>query len=103
MEFGNGDASSSNEPRLRVTRNMIVKSLTMKANVMGLSTTLIFTLRKNSVNTALTLTTTNANPNFSRVSGDVSVSFVAGDFLSMQVNKNGVGSASDIVVSVETY
>jgi hypothetical protein len=90
---------SGNEQKMRIAKPCIALSITVRARISPGSTDVV-TLNKNGVNTAVTVSLT--TPATSNVSNATSVSFAAGDDISLQYAR-GTAGANDVEVTVELY
>jgi hypothetical protein len=90
---------NGNEQFIYCPQSCIAKSLSVR-NLTTPGTTNTFTLRKNGVNTALAVSL--ANPATSAINNTTTVTFAAGDSISMQSSRGGAG-ATETVVMVELY
>lgn len=90
---------NGNEQFIYCPQNCIAKSLSVR-NLTTPGTTNTFTLRKNGINTTLAVSL--ANPATSAINNTTTVTFAAGDSISMQCSRGGAG-ATETVVMVELY
>lgn len=93
---------SISEIKLRLPRKAIVKTLHVRvATAPGVGKTTTVTLRKNGIDTALVVALTGTD--VSMVDTANSVSFAAGDDISMKVVTDAGNATADIVCAVEVY
>ena len=100
---GNG-ASQANEVTLRVTRAGILRRLYVHQRVGAQNDkgkTNVYTVRKNSVNTALTCTLTGTTKYGADTSNEVSVA--AGDQISLKIDGATSAAGNDAVATIELY
>ena len=96
------NAESANEVQLRMRRSGILHRLSLHSRVApGAGKSDVFTVRKNGVATALTVTLANANVNAEITT--VSVSFNAGDLLSVEAVTAAGSASQDVVIMTEVY
>ena len=100
MKIGTNTPDGS-EQRIRVSRPMIARSISAHVSSIVAGVVVIFVLRKNGVNTALTTTIT--APALDASFAGASVSFAAGDLVSLQVAKASLNNASETAVCVEFF
>ena len=92
--------SSTNEAKTRLARQTIVQKLHARLRVApGVGNSLVVTVRKNGVATAITCTISDANTSASDTTN--SVGFAAGDDISVEINDSG--ASTDLQVSLEAY
>jgi hypothetical protein len=101
MRFGTGTSSTS-EGKVRLDRGILFKNLSIRAQAgPGAARVDTFTIRKNGVDTVLTASLTAAATSVSETAS--SVTFAAGDDISLKsVGAAGTGT-SDVYVSLEAY
>ena len=98
MRFGNG-VSSTTEVRLPISSNCLMRNLRIRA-VSGSGAAVVFTVRKNGADTAITATVAASGTTGSDLTNVVSL--VAGDDISLKiVTGNSNTLIGDIVVSLE--
>jgi hypothetical protein len=86
---------------IRIPQASVAKALSVRATTApGGANVATITLRKNGIDTPLTVTLTGAQT--SNINNSVSVSYAAGDSISVKTATTG-GSTADIVVGVELY
>lgn len=101
MRPGTAPVTAAENAFIRAPQSLIVKSLTARARMApGGANVATVTLRKNSVDTPLTVTLTDTQ--LSNTNNAITVSFAAGDSISIKTETTG-GSTADIVVSAELY
>jgi hypothetical protein len=94
--------STSAEAKIRIPTHCNIKTLNVRARVSpGTGKTDVFTVRKNGVDTALTVSLTDGQ--VWAIDNDHSVEFMAGDDLSVKVVKQSGSNTEDVVVDVEDY
>lgn len=92
--------ASASEVQLRVSQIMVVKALSIRlANAPGVGNSVTWTLRKNGVNTGITLTISDAST--SGLFNTASVNFQAGDLLSISQVPSGANAASDVMAVID--
>lgn len=92
--------ASASEVQLRVSQIMVVKALSIRlANAPGVGNSITWTLRKNGVDTGITLAISDANT--SGLFNTASVNFQAGDLLSISQVPSGANAASDVMAVID--
>ncbi|MGE7184197.1 hypothetical protein ACQKKK_09375 [Peribacillus sp. NPDC006672] len=93
---------STTEVFIRLSQKAIIKSLSVRLLTgPGTSSTDTWTVRKNGVNTPLTLSITGTQT--AGINNNVSVTFQAGDSLSLEVTTGGVTNTTDSVIQVDIF
>jgi hypothetical protein len=93
-------ALTSSEVVMRISQKCIVKKLNIRSLVSpGLGTTVNWTVRKNGADTSLTASMSGSQ--ISTINNDVSVTYEAGDTLSLKVSTALVSTIADTVVQVD--
>ncbi|MED3995544.1 hypothetical protein P4647_12895 [Peribacillus frigoritolerans] len=98
-----GSASvSSTEIFIRLSQKCLLKALGVRAVIgPGTSNTDTWTIRKNGIDTPLTVSLTGSQT--STINNNVSVSFQAGDNLSLKVTTSSGSAVSDTVLQVDVF
>ncbi|MED4687593.1 hypothetical protein P9593_02435 [Peribacillus frigoritolerans] len=98
-----GSASvSTTEVFIRLSQKCLLKALSLRAVTgPGISNTDTWTIRKNGIDTPLTVSLTGSQT--STINNNVSVSFQAGDNLSLKVTTNSGTAVSDTVLQVDVF
>ncbi|PHC50865.1 hypothetical protein COF54_22445 [Bacillus toyonensis] len=95
-------AVSTTEAFLRLGQKAVIKSLAIQALTgPGGTNTVTLTIRKNGVDTPLTVSLTGTQT--SNVNNDISVTFLAGDRISLKVTTGGASATTDTVAQVEIF
>ena len=101
--YRSGTASvSTTEVFIRLSQKAVIKSLSVKS-LTGPATSIIdtWTIRKNSVNTPLTISMTGTQT--STINNNTSVTFQAGDNLSLGVTTGGNTNTTDTVIQIDIF
>jgi len=94
--------SSATEIKVRISQAVIVKGLSVKLITSpGTGNSVVWTVRKNGVDTGITLTLSDAQT--SGVFNTSAVNFAAGDDLSIKQAPSGANAAADIMAIVDFY
>jgi uncharacterized delta-60 repeat protein len=98
-----GTASvSATEIKFKLPRKVIVKSMYVRAvTAPGSSVTDTWTVLKNSVATSMSVSLTDSQQENSNTTN--AISFNAGDYISIQVNKDALSATSDVIVCLELF
>lgn len=98
-----GSASvSTTEIFIRLSQKCLLKALSLRAVIgPGTSNTDTWTIRKNGIDTPLTVSLTGSQT--STINNNVSVSFQAGDSLSLKVTTSSGTAVSDTVLQVDVF
>ncbi|MEH7595541.1 hypothetical protein [Bacillus toyonensis] len=95
-------AVSTTEAFLRLGQKAVIKSLAIQALTgPGGTNTVTLTIRKNGVDTPLTVSLTGTQT--SNINNDISVTFLAGDRISLKVTTGGANTTTDTVAQVEIF
>ncbi|MDZ5480321.1 hypothetical protein [Bacillus thuringiensis] len=95
-------AASNTEVFIRISQKAIVKSLGIRARVSpGGTNTDTWTIRKNGVDTPLTVTLNGAQT--SNINNNVSVTFQAGDSISLKVTAANGSTTADTIIQVDVF
>lgn len=98
-----GSASvSTTEIFIRLSQKCLLKALSLRAvTAPGISNTDTWTIRKNGIDTPLTVSLTGSQT--STINNNVSVSFQAGDNPSLKVTTSSGTAVSDTVLQVDVF
>lgn len=101
MRPGTGTSASS-EVFVRVTQPLIIKQLSIQAQVApGIGNTDTFTLRKNSIDTLLNVSLSGTA--IQNISDNTSVSFTTGDLISLKIIRGLNSITQDVVLVMDAY
>jgi len=96
------ETPSANEITIQAPQNLIIKSLGVNARIApGGGKTDTWTVRKNGINTPLVVTLT--DPQTQNINNSVSVSYLAGDLISLQLIGAVNSIANDVVLIMDLY
>lgn len=101
MRPGTG-ASSVNEVQIKAPRNMLINSISIKSlTAPGAGNTDTWTLRKNGIDTSLTVSLSNGQTN--NVNNYLAIVFNKGDYISVKVQSSLLTSTTDFLVTLNIF